>query len=51
MQAKKITTYTIDPDLAEFIAKAAAKDGRTASNLVNKILREWKDAQPKPRKK
>jgi predicted transcriptional regulator len=42
------TSVRLDPDVKSALERAAAADGRSLSNLMDRIFREWLAAKDKP---
>lgn len=49
MERDASLTVRVTQDLKQALAAAAKRDGRTTSNLVERILSDWLRAQPKRR--
>jgi hypothetical protein len=41
----------LDPDVKDAVAAAAARDGRSASNFLERIVIDWLRARDRPTKK
>ncbi|MGE0533133.1 MAG: ribbon-helix-helix protein, CopG family [Hyphomonadaceae bacterium] len=49
MEKDASLTVRLPDELKQALAAAAKRDGRTTSNLVERILAEWLKSQPKRR--